>query len=362
MLQNAAARFLFGPSPLPRAAADRHPGVTSTPGAERESRNVTLLQIEDLSIGLDADGTHTELVRNISYDVAAGETLAIVGESGSGKSLSSLAVMGLLAQELTVTSGRILFDGVDLLAEGTEAMRQRRGRDIAMIFQEPMTSLNPVRSIGSQIMESVEENLGYSRAQAKARAIELLQQVGVADAERRMKQYPHHFSGGMRQRVMIAIALAASPKLIIADEPTTALDVTIQAQILDLLAKLCRDNGTALVLITHNLGIVARYAARVNVMYSGRVVESGTAAQVYLTPRHPYTEGLLASVPRLDMDRSRPLQPIRGNPADPFTAISGCRFHPRCPYAQPNCTSEIPAMQGGVACHYPLQSDQREAV
>ena len=326
---------------------------------------MSLLRVENLSIGLDADGRHTELVRGISYDIAAGETLAIVGESGSGKSLSSLAVMGLLAQELRVTTGKILFDGADLLTEGSEAMRKRRGRDISMVFQEPMTSLNPVRSIGSQIMESVEENLGATRTQAKARAIELLQQVGVADAERRLKQYPHHFSGGMRQRVMIAIALAANPKLIIADEPTTALDVTIQAQILDLLARLCRVNGTALVLITHNLGIVARYAARVNVMYSGRIVESGTAAQVYGTPRHPYTEGLLASVPRLDQDRSRPLMPIRGNPADPFTDITGCRFHPRCPYAQDSCSAEVPRMLEGVACHYPLNAapvePQREA-
>lgn len=323
---------------------------------------MSLLSVQDLSIGLDADGSHTPLVRGISYDVAPGETLAIVGESGSGKSLSSLAVMGLLAQELTVSSGKIVFDGQDLLTLSNEEMRQRRGRDISMVFQEPMTSLNPVRSVGSQIIESIEENLGLGRAQSKARAIELLKEVGVADAESRLKQYPHHFSGGMRQRVMIAIALAANPKLIIADEPTTALDVTIQAQILDLLARLCRDHGTALVLITHNLGIVARYAARVNVMYSGRIVESGTAAQVYGAPRHPYTQGLLASVPRLDQDRSVPLQPIRGNPADPFTRIDGCRFHPRCPYAQDACRAQVPAMEDGVACHYPLETAQKEAV
>jgi oligopeptide/dipeptide ABC transporter ATP-binding protein len=323
---------------------------------------VPLLSVENLSIGLTSDGVHTPLVRGISYEVAEGETLAIVGESGSGKSLSSLAVMGLLAPELQVTEGRIVLDGVDLLTLSPEEMRKRRGRDISMVFQEPMTSLNPVRSIGSQITESIEENLGLGRSQAKARAIELLKEVGVADAERRLKQYPHHFSGGMRQRVMIAIALAANPKLIIADEPTTALDVTIQAQILDLLARLCRDHGTALVLITHNLGIVARYAARVNVMYSGRIVESGTAAEVYGHPRHPYTEGLLASVPRLDQDRSIPLQPIRGNPADPFAQIDGCRFHPRCPYAGARCRTEVPPMKDGVACHFPLSATHKEAV
>lgn len=309
-----------------------------------------------------AEGRTTPLVRGISYSVDRGETLAIVGESGSGKSLSSLAVMGLLAEELSITSGRVRLDGEDLLSLSSEAMRQRRGRDISMVFQEPMTSLNPVRSIGAQIMESIEENLGLSRSDARARAISLLHEVGVADAERRLRQYPHHFSGGMRQRVMIAIALAAEPKLIIADEPTTALDVTIQAQILDLMARLCREQGTALVLITHNLGIVARYAARVAVMYSGRIVESGPSAQIYHAPRHPYSDGLLRSVPRLDQDRSVPLQPIQGDPADPFAAITGCRFHPRCPYASARCADHVPAFEHNVACHHPLSVPTREAV
>ncbi len=325
-------------------------------------RNVSLLEIDKLTVTLVQDGTETALVRDVSYSVGSGEILALVGESGSGKSVSSLAVMGLLAKSLKVTSGSIRFDGHDLLSQSAEEMRKMRGRDISMVFQEPMTSLNPVRSIGSQIMESIEENLGLTRAQAKARAIDLLQEVGVADAERRLKQYPHHFSGGMRQRVMIAIALAADPKLIIADEPTTALDVTIQAQILDLMARICRDHGTALILITHNLGIVARYAQRVNVMYSGRIVESGSARDLYSAPRHPYTEGLLQSVPRLDQDRSVPLRPIQGSPADPFTPIPGCRFHPRCPYATDICRSDVPAYDGQIACHHPLQQDAREAV
>ena len=321
-----------------------------------------LLELTNLSISVAQDGTETPLVRDVSYSVEPGEILALVGESGSGKSVSSLAVMGLLSKALRVTSGSIRFDGKDLLALNAEEMRQIRGRDISMVFQEPMTSLNPLRSIGSQIMESVEENLGLSRAEARARAIELLQEVGVADAERRLKQYPHHFSGGMRQRVMIAIAMAADPKLIIADEPTTALDVTIQAQILDLMARICREQGKALILITHNLGIVARYAQRVNVMYGGRIVESGTARALYSAPRHPYTDGLLQSVPRLDQDRSVPLRPIQGSPADPFTPIPGCRFHPRCPYAQAVCRSEVPAFENGLACHAPLGADAKEAV
>ena len=283
----------------------------------------------------------------MSYEVAKGQTLAIVGESGSGKSLSSLAVMGLLAKELRVTSGRIVLDGEDLLTLSREEMRHRRGRDLAMVFQEPMTSLNPVRTIGSQIMESITENLGLTRARARARAVELLQEVGMADAERRLRQYPHQFSGGMRQRVMIAMALACKPELLIADEPTTALDVTIQAQILELMARLCREHDAALVLITHNLGIVARYAQAVNVMYAGRIVEAGSAVDLYHNPRHPYTEGLLRSIPRLDQDRSEPLQPIQGNPADPFAPISGCRFHPRCPYAAARCRETAPRFEAG---------------
>ena len=321
-----------------------------------------LLDIKDLTVSLFQDGAETPLVREISYSVEPGEILALVGESGSGKSVSSLAVMGLLAKSLRVTSGTAHFEGRDLLALDPEEMRKLRGRQMSMIFQEPMTSLNPVRSIGAQIMESIEENLGLTRSQARSRAIDLLKEVGVADAERRLKQYPHHFSGGMRQRVMIAIALAADPKLIIADEPTTALDVTIQAQILDLMARICRDHGTALILITHNLGIVARYAQRVNVMYGGRIVEAGTARSLYSAPRHPYTDGLLQSVPRIDQDRSIPLRPIQGSPAAPFMAIPGCSFPPRSPYGTARCQTEVPAYRDGVACHTPLTLKTAEAV
>lgn len=322
---------------------------------------MNLLEIETLTVLHRADGVETKLVHDLSYSVAAGETLAIVGESGSGKSLSALAIMGLLSPDLQIVSGSIRMDGTDMLDLTREQMRKKRGRDVSMVFQEPMTSLNPVRTIGSQITESIEENLGLSKSDARARAISLLDQVGVADAERRLRQYPHHFSGGMRQRVMIAIALAATPKLIIADEPTTALDVTIQAQILDMMAEICRAQKTSLILITHNLGIVARYANRVNVMYGGRIVETGTAAEIYYTPHHPYTHGLLRSVPQLTQSRKEPLQPIMGNPADPFTKIAGCRFHPRCQFAQDRCRREMPQFDGKTACHFPLVSETREA-
>jgi len=313
-----------------------------------------LLAVESLTVTHAANARETHLVDKLSFSIDQGETLAIVGESGSGKSVSSLAILGLLSTDLNVTSGRVIFEGDDLLKLSAEAMRQKRGRDISMVFQEPMTSLNPVRSIGSQIIEGIRENLGLSRTAARKRAVALLQDVGVADAERRMRQYPHHFSGGMRQRVMIAIALSANPKLIIADEPTTALDVTIQAQVLDLMARLCREHDVALILITHNLGLVARYADRVNVMYAGSLVESGSALSLYRSPRHPYTEGLLQSVPRLTQSKEVKLKPVDGTPADPFVNISGCRFHPRCPYAKEQCRTTAPVFSENLACHYPV--------
>ncbi len=322
---------------------------------------MAILTVKNLSVIFEREGVETHLAKGISYSVDAGETLAIVGESGSGKSISSLALMGLLPSGLRIEADEMRFDGQDLLSLSREEMRRLRGFDIAMVFQEPMTSLNPVRTIGSQIIEGIRENLRLSRSAAKARAIELLNEVGMADAERRLRQYPHHFSGGMRQRVMIAMALSANPKLIIADEPTTALDVTIQAQILDLMARLCSDHGTALILITHNFGIVARYATSVNVMYAGQIIETGSSADIYHTPHHPYTEGLLQSVPRLDQDRGVPLRPIEGTPADPFSPITGCRFHPRCPYAQPICRQTAPNLQAGVACHFPLNQVEQVA-
>jgi oligopeptide/dipeptide ABC transporter ATP-binding protein len=295
-------------------------------------------------------------VDGISYTVAAGETVAIVGESGCGKSMSALSVLRLVPNPPgEITGGRILFEGRDLLNLREEEIRKVRGAKISMVFQEPMTSLNPVLSIGVQLTESMRTHLGLTRKQANARALELLQLVGISEAERRLRQYPHHFSGGMRQRVMIAVALSCDPKLIIADEPTTALDVTIQAQILQLMKDLTHRLGVALVIITHNLGAVARYADRVNVMYAGKFVESGTTDQVFAQPLHPYTIGLLNSVPRMDREAQDRLVPIEGQPPDLGRLDEGCAYRPRCRWAMEACALSQPpltALGGGqqAAC------------
>ncbi|MCC6890697.1 MAG: ABC transporter ATP-binding protein [Hyphomicrobiales bacterium] len=300
---------------------------------------VPLLAVEDLHVRFDTSRGVVHAVDGISYTVQPGEVVAIVGESGCGKSVSSLAVMGLLAKPAgRVTQGRVLFEGRDLLTLSSEEMRALRGRDIAMIFQEPMTSLNPVLSIGEQIMEPLFVHLKMPPEQAKARALELLQLVGMTDGERRLQQYPHQLSGGMRQRVMIAIGLACNPKLIIADEPTTALDVTIQAQILELMKELSRRLNIALIIITHNLGVVARYADRVNVMYAAHIIEHGSADDVFLRPLHPYTIGLMRSVPRLDLPRGVRLETIEGLPPDLRSPPRGCRFAARCPFRLEACT------------------------
>jgi peptide/nickel transport system ATP-binding protein len=283
--------------------------------------------------------------------------LAIVGESGSGKSVSALAIMGLLAKPAgRISNGQIVFDGQTLTGMAERDLRALRGRDIAMIFQEPMSSLNPILTIGRQIMEPLRLHLKMSVEQAHARAIELLTLVGISDPEQRLKQYPHNFSGGMRQRVMIAIGLSCNPKLLIADEPTTALDVTIQAQILELMKSLTERLGIALVLITHNLGIVARYAQRVVVMYAGSAVEQGTATQIFANSRHPYTRGLLRSVPRLDLPRARQLETIEGQPPDMRQLGVGCAFAPRCAYRTEVCAVEpqLIALPEGrySACHH----------
>jgi peptide/nickel transport system ATP-binding protein len=301
-----------------------------------------LLDVQDLHVRFDTSRGIVHAVDGISYTVKRGEVVAIVGESGCGKSVSSLAIMGLLAKPAgRVTAGRVLFEGRDLLKLSEEEMREIRGRDISMIFQEPMTSLNPVLSIGEQIMEPLFVHLKMDDAQARARALELLQLVGITDGERRLQQYPHQLSGGMRQRVMIAIGLACNPKLIIADEPTTALDVTIQAQILELMKDLSRRLNIALIVITHNLGVVARYADRVNVMYAAHIIEQGSADDVFLRPMHPYTIGLMRSVPRLDLPRGVRLETIEGLPPDLRSPPEGCRFAPRCPYRQDACLKEM---------------------
>jgi len=285
-------------------------------------------------------------VDGVSWDIEDGETVALVGESGCGKSVSALSIMRLVAEPAgRITSGRIIFKGRDLLTLPEHVMRDIRGKEIAMVFQEPMTSLNPVLSVGRQLTEPCEIHLGMTPEQSRARAIELLGLVGISDPERRLRQFPHQFSGGMRQRLMIAMALACNPSLILADEPTTALDVTIQAQILELMKDLSRRLGVAMLIITHNLGVVARYADRVNVMYAGKIVERGTARELYADPRHPYTLGLLRSVPRLDEPKREKLIPIQGQPPDLMRLPPGCAFAPRCAYALERCAAEIPRLE-----------------
>ena len=274
----------------------------------------------------------------VTYDVEQGETVAIVGESGSGKSVSALSILRLIPDPPgRIVEGTIKFEGRDLLKLTEDEILRVRGREISMVFQEPMTSLNPVLSIGIQLTENMLHHLGLSQDEANSKAIKLLDLVGISEPERRLKQYPHHLSGGMRQRVMIALALACDPKLIIADEPTTALDVTIQAQILELMKDLTKRLGVALIVITHNLGVVARYADRVNVMYAGKLIESGTAQQVYHDPRHPYTLGLLASVPRMDQKRGQRLLPIEGQPPD----LTPSRWRVRISPTLSLCTSAL---------------------
>jgi oligopeptide/dipeptide ABC transporter ATP-binding protein len=309
-----------------------------------------LLEIDDLRVGFWTRGGLVKAVDGITYGVEQGETVALVGESGCGKSMSALAVMGLVPAP-GQTSGAVRFQGVDLLGLGEDRLREIRGRDIAMVFQEPMTSLNPVLTIGTQLVEGMRRHLGLSKAAAGKRAIELLRLVGIAEPERRLKQYPHHFSGGMRQRVMIAAALSCNPKLIIADEPTTALDVTIQAQILELIKELTQRLGVALVLITHNLGVVARYADRVNVMYAGRLVETAPTRSLYAHPRHPYTIGLLNSVPRLTRRRGGRLVPIEGQPPDLSRLDGACAYRPRCRFAIPRCAEAFPPLEPAAPDH-----------
>jgi oligopeptide/dipeptide ABC transporter ATP-binding protein len=330
-----------------------------------------LLSVEDLRVEFwTARGT-IYAVNGISFDIAAGETLGIVGESGCGKSVTSLALLGILARAGRVTSGTANFDGRDLLKLSDEELRGVRGREIAMIFQDPMTSLNPVLTIGRQIKEVLETHFGLGKADADKRAGELLDQVGIPNAPARLRDYPHQFSGGMRQRAMIAMALACEPKLMIADEPTTALDVTIQAQILSLLRDLVADRETALILITHDLGVVAGMCERVNVMYAGMFMETGTAKQVFARPRHPYTLGLLQSVPRLDAARKTALHPIEGNPRDMLQPPQACPFAPRCRYEVEASRESVPPLEDiepghKVACFNPVPTDEwqkmREAV
>jgi oligopeptide/dipeptide ABC transporter ATP-binding protein len=323
---------------------------------------MSLLSVNDLRVQFWTQRGTVHAVNGVSFDVAPGETLGIVGESGCGKSVTSLAILGILPRAGRVSSGQALFEGRDLIGRSDAELRRIRGREIAMIFQDPMTSLNPVLTVGRQIREALETHMGMTRKEAQARAVELLVQVGIPEARRRTGDYPHQFSGGMRQRAMIAMALACEPKLLIADEPTTALDVTIQAQILDLLRGLVAERNTALIMITHDLGVVAGMCDRVNVMYGGMIMETGGAEDVFRSPRHPYTLGLLQSVPRLDTPRGRKLQPIEGAPRDMLRPPAACPFAPRCAYEVDQSRQEVPTLVEvapghRVACFNPVPED-----
>ena len=307
---------------------------------------MSLLEVRNLSTYFFQEDSTVKAVDDVSYDLEGGETLALVGESGCGKSVSALSVINLIPDPPgRIVSGEVLFEDVDLAKLNEQQLRAIRGKEIAMIFQEPMTSLNPVLTIGRQLTEALELHLEMSGTEARNRAVELLDMVGIPDGAQRLKSYPHQFSGGMRQRVMIAMALSCNPKLLIADEPTTALDVTIQAQILELIQKLCQELGTAVILITHNLGVVARYARRVNVMYAGKIIERGQAREIYYQPAHPYTLGLLRSVPRLDVTRRSRLEGVEGLPPDLDLLPKGCAFYPRCPFHMERCLEEIPPLE-----------------
>ena len=318
-----------------------------------------LLSVRDLRVTFQRQGEAKFLaVDGVSFDVRPGQTVGLVGESGCGKSVTSLAIMGLLPERGNTVEGTAMFDGEDLLSFSRSAMRDRRGADIAMIFQDPLSSLNPVVTIGRQVTEVMERHRGLSRKEATPKAAELLERVGIPDPRARLVNYPHQLSGGMRQRALIAMALACSPRLLIADEPTTALDVTIQAQILALLKELVVDTGTALVMITHDLGVVAGLCDEINVLYAGKIVERGGRHQLFQRPRHPYTVGLLNSIPRLDAPRGEKLTPVPGSVADNLPWDSACAFAPRCSHVLDVCTQERPQWDGdavvGYRCFNPM--------
>ena len=304
-----------------------------------------LLRVDDLKTYFYTEEGVVKAVDGVSFDVRPGEILGLVGESGCGKTVTALSILRLIPiPPGKIVAGSALFDGKDLVRMNQDEIRHVRGNEIAMIFQEPMTSLNPVLTIGRQLTEALELHLKMDRGAATQRAVELLEMVGIPEARSRINDYPHQFSGGMRQRVMIAMALSCNPKLLLADEPTTALDVTIQAQILELLTRLTRELGTAVIIITHNLGVIARYADRVNVMYAGKIIEAASAEDLYHRPRHAYTLGLLRSVPRLDQARKEKLDPIEGMPPDLVRVPPGCSFRPRCRFAVDRCGEEVPPL------------------
>jgi peptide/nickel transport system ATP-binding protein len=328
---------------------------------------MALLEVKDLTTHFKTDDGIVRAVEGVSFSVEKGKTLGIVGESGSGKSVTCLTIMGLNPKRSAMSTGEAVFNGENLLQLPAKRLRDIRGNDIAMIFQDPMTSLNPVHTIGRQLIEAITLHRDVSRRQARARALELLKAVGIPRADRRMDDYPHQFSGGMRQRAMIAMALVNDPDLLIADEPTTALDVTTQAQILELMKRLQQEFGSAIIMITHDLGVVAELADDVIVMYAANVVERGTVDEIFTSPHHPYTWGLLGSLPRLDADVDRLVQ-IPGQPPSLLRPPRGCRFHPRCPYVMDVCRTEEPLLAPVVgqathlqACHLDEETKRREA-
>jgi peptide/nickel transport system ATP-binding protein len=320
-----------------------------------------LLEVRDLKVSFRTEDGIVRAVDGVSFTVADGEVLGIVGESGSGKSVSMMSVMRLITDPNVMYEGDILYRGQSLMQLSRDAMRGIRGKEIAMIFQDPMTSLNPVYTVGWQIEEQLNEHFQLEKREARRRSIELLAQVGIPQPEERIDDYPHQFSGGMRQRVMIALALSCNPGLLIADEPTTALDVTIQAQILELIKNLRREFGSAVVMITHDLGVVADVADRILVMYAGRIVEEGDKEQIFYDPQHPYTWGLLGSIARLDRPKPRRLTAIAGQPPSLINKPRGCNFRPRCPHAFDRCREEDPPLTEKVggghldACHLPVE-------
>jgi oligopeptide transport system ATP-binding protein len=322
-----------------------------------------LLSVEDLRVEFWTQRGTIHAVNGITFDIRPGETLGIVGESGCGKSVTALALLGILPRAGRVSTGSAIFGGRDLIQLSDSDMRDIRGRQIAMIFQDPMTSLNPVLTIGRQLREALETHFDMKKKEAVQRSAELLDRVGIPSANQRIRDYPHQFSGGMRQRAMIAMALACKPKLLIADEPTTALDVTIQAQILNLLRELVAEEDAALILITHDLGVVAGMCERVHVMYAGMFMETATASQLFANPRHPYTLGLLQSIPRLDATRKTRLQPIEGAPRDMLRPPAACPFQPRCRYEVEASSQEVPPLEETerghkVACFNPVPEDE----
>ena len=328
---------------------------------------MALLEVRDLKTYFRTDDGIVKAVDGVNFQIEKGKTLGIVGESGSGKSVTCLTIMGLNPAKTAITSGEALFNGEDLITMPKKRLRDIRGNDIAMIFQDPMTSLNPVHTIGKQLFEAIQLHRDVSKKQAKLRALELLKAVGIPRAERRIDDYPHQFSGGMRQRVMIAMALVNDPDLLIADEPTTALDVTTQAQILELMNRLQREFGSAIIMITHDLGVIAEIADEVVVMYAARVAEKGTVDELFTRPHHPYTWGLLGSLPRLDADTDRLVQ-IQGQPPSLLNPPRGCRFNPRCPYVMSICKQQEPELRPVSdqpehlqACHLDEQTKDREA-